>query len=91
MIKLEGCLEGAGTEPHAVDNAILTLATRGHSKTTWLPESWGKACGWTRKSAKLGLLCFSGQHLPMAAVPWVSSLGPACLTQIPVNLPSQIK
>lgn len=57
VIKLEECVEGA-EQPLALDNDILTLATRGHTKTTWLPESWGTGCGWTSKSAKLGLLLF---------------------------------
>lgn len=45
-------------EPLAVDSAILTLATRGQARITWLPESLGKGCSWTSESANLGL-CFS--------------------------------
>lgn len=53
--------------------------------TTQLLENRGGVCGWTPESARLPLLS-SAQHLPVAAVPWDSVLGPASLTQVLVGL-----
>lgn len=46
----------------------------------------GKGCGWTSESAKVGLLCFSAQHLPIGHYLLGLCSGPSSLTQVPVCL-----
>lgn len=80
-IKLEGCVESE-LELEG-DNAILPLATRGCTKTTELPESWGRGCGWNSETDKLTFLLFC--IAPACGCCRPPSLSPPSLTQVPVD------